>query len=76
MAGKGTTGRKVRVDDDLWLDSGAAAAAFGTDTSAVMRDALAALVEAHRSGVVGDIVAPRGVEVVVRVDLVPVEATA
>ena len=41
--------RMVRVEDDLWRDADKAAKAEGTTRSAVMRDALVALVERHRA---------------------------
>jgi hypothetical protein len=73
MAGRGTTGRKVRVDDDLWTAAGDAAARYGTNAGAVMRDALVALVEASA---LDDALDVEGVEVGVHIDLVPVEVTA
>jgi hypothetical protein len=65
MPGIGTTGRKVRVDPELWDAAEAAAEALGTDRAAVMRAALAALVDAHAVAPAGH--APLGV--LVRVDL-------
>lgn len=44
-----STARNVRVDDDLWAAAKLAAEAEGTTASAVMVDALRALVE--RAGV-------------------------
>jgi len=67
MPGRGTTGRKVRVDDELWPAAQDAAAAYGTNAAEVMREALVALVERHHA--LGPL---DGAEVRVRVDVLPV----
>jgi hypothetical protein len=65
MPTRGTTSRKVRIEDELWAEADDACAAFGTDRAAVMRAALLSLVEAHRAN------PALAAEVHVHVDLVP-----